>query len=168
MEFAEQNGQYSVDGKPVSTKEEFLLEFLRGHKKLMPDNIFYDFILAKGIMFHKREPSKNFEIVKKLPFRAKVKECFYTSQMLALEDDKNIKYFEGYGFDDIMPVEHAWCVIDGKVVDLTWEKKDKMFNKNNDGNCIYFGVEIPIEMVREHIVDTGMSDSMLWRVWKTL
>jgi hypothetical protein len=164
--------KFKVGDKELNTKEEFLLEFLRATKQMMSSNPhavrFYDLILSKGQLFKGRDLSNNFELIKKLPFKPKVKECYYNSQMLALEGNGNIKYFEGYAFDDLLPVEHAWCIIDNKVVDLTWEVKDKMFKKDYSKETVYFGIEIPIAFIRKHILKTGMSEALLWQIWETL
>src|SRR5262249_1286522 len=47
------------------------------------------------------------------------KDCFYNAQTLCLDAD--LPYYEGYLFSPVMPMQHAFNVLDGKVIDVTRE-----------------------------------------------
>lgn len=81
------------------------------------------------------------------PSRYKMKECFYNSQVISQR--YGLKYVEGYCFSGLIPVQHAWNAINGKVIDVT-------LKKSNGGKVIagiipdgweYFGVDFPIEEI---------------------
>lgn len=56
------------------------------------------------------------------------KACFANSQFWAQQTGAT--YVEGYAMS-VIPVHHAWCVKDGKTIEVTWEKP----------GLAYFGVE---------------------------
>lgn len=58
------------------------------------------------------------------------KECFVNAAQLAMKDH-TLTYCEGYAAG-IIPVLHAWCVKEGRVIDNTWRKM----------GTEYFGVAI--------------------------
>lgn len=56
-----------------------------------------------------------------------IKQCFYNSQMVLLNCDPKHKftYVEGYA-TGLIPVQHGWLTINGKVIDFTmreWSKE---------------------------------------------
>lgn len=111
---------------------------------------FYDWLDKRGVeMF---APLKRPQI--RLDFEPHQKQCYANSQRLVCYNDwENVKYYEGYATNEKlgdMAFEHGWNMINGEVVDLTWE----------DG-VDYFGVEIPTEMIRERWVKTGKAESLL-------
>lgn len=71
-------------------------------------------------------------------FRSQIKECYKNAWMVHIINPE-YKYFVGW-VDAIIPIEHAWLVKDGKVVDPTLaikiEKDGDRFGKE------YFGVEV--------------------------
>lgn len=51
------------------------------------------------------------------------RECFYSATMITLSDRSDqIDYVEGYAFGKVsgFAIHHAWNLINGKVIDLTW------------------------------------------------
>lgn len=82
----------------------------------------------------------------------KMKECFYNAQVIAQRGP--LQYVEGYCFPGLLPVQHAWNAINGKVVDVTLKHQ-------NGGSVIaglipdgweYFGVDFPVKEI--------------WKVWR--
>lgn len=139
-------------------------EFLNGFIKISPHKEhkdFYKFIL-NGTKFTGRI---NSQILGKLPITPKIKECYYNSQMIAMSDE-SLKYYEGYYYDSIIPVEHGWLVKDGKVIDVTLEVRDKKFKKDLSKGGMYLGIEIPTLYLAEHIKKTGMAENLLYRYWR--
>lgn len=73
--------------------------------------------------------------------KPKPKECYHNAQLMAVFDP-DLKYYEGLIITDIgIPIEHAWNVFEGKVVDVTLE----------DATC-YIGVEVPREFFLKKIM----------------
>lgn len=120
---------------------------------------FYDFILDRGKAFRSSPvPDKLPKSIN--PKRFKVKECFYNAQMLALQYDYD--YYEGFAVS-IIPTEHAWALLpDGQLLDLTWDKV-----RNGTETFDYFGVLIPSKFIAKHMLETGMSTSMLILYWQS-
>jgi hypothetical protein len=69
----------------------------------------------------------------------KIKECYYNSWMMHLVRPE-YKYFAGF-VQSVIPIEHAWLVKDGKVIDPTLAV---VVDGDADRyGSEYFGVEIP-------------------------
>ncbi len=69
-----------------------------------------------------------------------------TTGKLTLLTKGKYKYYEVFALDKELPIpiEHAWNVKDGNVIDLTYEQ----FVKNQE-NIEYFGVEVPYDFLKE-------------------
>lgn len=90
----------------------------------------------------------------------KTKQCFYNSQMICLESEGKLKYYEGW-FNDLLPLEHGWNVLNGKLVDKTGELL------NLKSNTEYLGINIPLNFIRKNMLNTGMAESLLFKYIKT-
>jgi hypothetical protein len=71
-------------------------------------------------------------------------ECFYNSQRMMVVDaarDKLLRYIEGYIVvgDTAVPIQHAWCQFNGKVIDLTTRRNIKQTKDRIEYH--YFGME---------------------------
>lgn len=125
----------------------------------------YDFILKHGKFYQSQElTDEETKIVtnalRNLSFKPRMKECFYNGQMLALSDETNtIKYCEGFGMS-IIPMNHGWCVINDKVIDLTW-KDDEGKNYFGEFDKSYFGFTLANDVVRKKQMATSMAVSFL-------
>lgn len=87
--------------------------------------------------------------------------CWFNSQSAVIHGRRRIKYWEGFTTCLNIPMDHAWCTIDGLVIDNTWpintdielqSKHNKRWLDNRTLGVIpqgtaYFGVEID----RRHI-----------------
>lgn len=63
--------------------------------------------------------------------------CFFNCWYMSLVFD-DLTYYEGFAFQGLLPVHHAWCVDpDGLVVDPTWRMKNYKLPENQ---WDYFGV----------------------------
>jgi len=129
------------------------------------------YVLRKGKAYAPADlTDSELEIVMSAALRSgkqyRMKECFYNSQMLVMSDHTDqIKYVEGYGLR-IIPTLHAWCTINGKVVDLTWRtdavevrRFDNRFWGRFDGE--YFGVEIDKAYIARIMVKDRVAKSLL-------
>ena len=81
-------------------------------------------------------------------FQPEIKQCYYNSMMAHPE----LEYWEGWAAG-IIPVNHAWNVKDGKVVDTTWSLLD--YQREQAEHIVYLGIHIPREfMVSQLMIDT--------------
>ena len=117
--------------------------------------------LYKSQPFTQEEKYYVSEIVNKLGFKPKVKECYYNAQMLMLDSKKRISYVEGYAHS-LISTMHGWNVINGKVIDLTWndDKGKHVFGEFNEEKA-YFGIQFSNEYVRENMIKTKMASSLI-------
>jgi hypothetical protein len=61
-----------------------------------------------------------------------IKQCFYNAQLLACRGGNQLIYYEGFA-TSIIPVHHAWCVLDDQlVVDLTWRRDHDLIGTPED------------------------------------
>ncbi len=103
-------------------------------------------------------------------------QCWYNAQSLALYDvwsgHSRIQYWEGLatpGFD--FPTEHAWCTLDGLVIDLTWYAdpncrsmtwyKNRIFGELPPG-YMYFGVQIDRDLITKQWEESRIACSILY------
>ncbi len=81
----------------------------------------------------------------------KRQQCYKNCQLVAQIEDEEFEYFEGYALS-VIPVEHAWLVRSGKVVDPTWA----------DETCEdYFGIHIPTPWIKKRWLRTKLADSLM-------
>ncbi len=80
--------------------------------------------------------------------RGHPKECYANAAALALKDDSELLYAEGYAYNNELqwPFVHAWCVVDGRVVDNTLHHPE---------DFDYLGILIPKKMLIENERETG-------------
>jgi hypothetical protein len=106
----------------------------------------------------------------------KRKECYYNAQRLALYltlDGENVEYCEGVAYDPkaVIPVNHAWVSINGKVVDPTWGEriitKNKVIRRINRVIGIipegweYYGITIPTVDIWSYLADHQAHGSLI-------
>ena len=101
-------------------------------------------------------------------FISKQKECYATAARLALysgghpEEPGPLSYADGKANGKFYPMPHAWAVINGKAVDITWrEREEGNFRKpekllaraeRNLAQNAYFGVDVPLMYLRGLLV----------------
>ncbi len=95
-------------------------------------------------------------------FVAKQKQCYATAAQLALYSIEGLGYADGKANGKFFPMAHAWAVINGKPVDITWREPDeKNFRKpekllaraeRNLAENAYFGVDVPLMWLRGLLV----------------
>ena len=92
----------------------------------------------------------------------KPKECFYNAQRLA-QDSSKCRYVEGFLFAGLIPFEHGWNTINGKVVDFTMAHSNggKPVLGEIPAGREYFGVEFPTKMVSGLWSRTGYSTPLV-------
>lgn len=68
------------------------------------------------------------------------RQCWWNARLLARRSRGGLVYVEGYASTERLglPLEHAWCELDGKVVDPTWKVYGTF-----DEPAAYFGVSFP-------------------------
>jgi hypothetical protein len=77
------------------------------------------------------------------------KRCFYNSQLLTISD-AHVGYVEGVAIEGRSVWHHAWNVIGGKVVDLTWKHEGTLPPAGR-----YLGLVFTAQDVREHWLSIG-------------
>jgi len=73
------------------------------------------------------------------------KECYRNATRYVLfNPGSGFEYFEGYAMSGLgIPMMHAWCERDGRVLDLTWRDPE---------NCFYKGIRVPAEILRDKVI----------------
>jgi len=88
-------------------------------------------------------------------YRGKAKQCYYNAQKAAISNNK-VTYYEGLAYSrGLIPVDHAWVVYRGVVIDPTWERWSK------ERLAVYLGVPIPTEYIAKHWAKYGTADNLL-------
>lgn len=95
-----------------------------------------------------------------------LKQCFYNSQMLAVETQR-LQYYEGYAVGmSPLPVHHAWLSLNGKIIDLTWRSKtgERVVGRLLPG-WAYIGVGFTADEVYQHLSTYEEASSLIldWR-----
>lgn len=111
---------------------------------------YYDFLLAHGKEYQV-EPLPETVVKTRDKFLKKftpqMKRCYVNAATFALKcEAQGVQYCEGYGIS-MIPTEHAWNVIDGKLVDITWKPETR--NDEELGGQTYFGIIVPQRKVFE-------------------
>jgi hypothetical protein len=128
---------------------------------------FDSFILEQGTAFVESILAKTLKETNEWKKRHKPesKQCFHNAQIFVLTCTKG-EYFEGYCYDDIIPVHHAWIVIDGKVVDFTLEARDKSLVRQkikiNSLEAVYLGVPVPRKTILQNIVKRSCTEPVAY------
>lgn len=116
------------------------------YKQLPPGFLYYcaeDYVLEHGEAPTHEALTKDEQRIVKAAMRTCVarpfhyKMCFYNAQLLMLADSsRTLQYCEGFAVAGLLPVLHGWCLINNKVVDLTW-RKSREASVRNYGSRIY-------------------------------
>jgi len=129
------------------------LEFLIGMSNSIAAD-YYKWILREGQFFSKDK------ILRDLPplvmTKPKRKQCYYNSQLAAIEND-DLEYYEGWAISDGIPIplSHGFNVLDRKVVDYTWKN-----------GIEYFGIRIPKNFYLREMIRTKTAGTILFQFWK--
>ena len=134
-----------------------------------------DYVLDRGCLFSsapltEEEKKLLSKVIGSKKRRFPVKACFYNAQMLTLDDDTGtIQYCEGLAFPGRpVPIYHAWNIIHGKVIDLTWRTGKK--SREHLGNRViggipegwaYYGAAFNQKTVRRSCLQSGFAQALL-------
>lgn len=138
-----------------------LLDYLNGILRLhypvygekdTPGWGFYNWILKTGKLFTEKEDAEKYH----QEFKKVFKGCYFNAQVMAL-DNKELTYYEGWRITEKVgiPMEHAFNIVEGKVVDITWA----------DG-IEYFGIEVPIMFVTGEFIKRRTAHPVLFQLWE--
>ena len=127
------------------------------------DGGFYKFLLSKGNSLKPNKLDEKIEkdLIEKYFIHPRKKGCYYNAQQLTIYSKGKYDYYEGYAISKIlnMPLEHAWNVYDGKIIDISWK----------DG-LEYFGIKMPYPWIKKQfykfVFKYNVSDSHLIRYWE--
>jgi len=162
----------SKDALQPNPTDEFLKSIQKMRGSGMKEKGYYysgpeDFLLQHGKHYLSQTLTKEeTNYLKKLYYetkRYKMKQCFYNAQSLSQFSGDKIKYVEGYLYSGIIPIEHAWNILNGKVLDFT------MSHANNGKPILglipagwdYYGVDLPTKMIVKYWAEHGTSDAMI-------
>ena len=112
------------------------IELMIKHPAAKPD--YWQWFKAMGKSFGPGDIDKADSRRIQKRFGSKIKECYYNAWMVH-QVQPQYKYFEGF-VSGLIPIEHAWLVLDGKVIDPTLAVNVRG-DKNRFGSE-YFGVEV--------------------------
>lgn len=109
-----------------------------------------DYVLQHGHLYQSAELTEvEREVLAQLNPRAyKVRECYSNAQSIAINFPE-FSYVEGVA-TGIIPVDHAWCELNGKVIDFTWGEDGPILGVIPE-DSEYYGLVIPTEQVWESI-----------------
>lgn len=140
----------------------FILRYIKQLKLINPKGSgYYNFLLSKGDKYSSDDILKNGKLAEEYCIRIISKACFYNAQQLAVFSKGEFEYCEGYAISKNLgiPIEHAWNVKDGKIIDISWKN-----------GIEYFGVRIPYEWIKkkfyEYAFKHNISDAHLLRYYK--
>jgi hypothetical protein len=107
--------------------------------------------------YYERDVDLTNELLNKVYYTPRLKEC-YANSLHIMNEQNEIGYCEGWMISSNIPIpiEHAWNIKDGKVLDFTstlWGRDDE--------ERLYFGVQIPSNFVREECIKTGVTGPYL-------
>jgi len=129
------------------------------------------FLLEKGIQYKSQPLTDDEKAIVDEAFKNfgkdyKFKECYYNAQLTAIYDGSDkLQYVEGRATGGILPVDHAWLEINGKVVDPTWTegmvKGGKPILGTFPDKTDYLGVIIPKSIIKDSLFKTEMARAMI-------
>ena len=139
-----------------------IVKYLHQLEKLYgkPQNKYHKWILKHGKSFKGSErDTKKESLLIEHNHPHGIKKCYYNSQVLLTISDK-FQYYEGWYITENLPIplEHAFIVYNGKVIDLTSNGRFQVIE--------YFGVPIPTKYVLLQILKDSKSDAFLFRYWR--
>jgi len=121
---------------------------------------YFKWIIEHG-QFYERDIEATNRLIENTYYTPKIKECYHNSMMLLTDNlPSELGYCEGFMISSSfpMPIEHAWNVLDGKVLDFT----STLWRENNQKEeRIYFGVEMPKMWAIHHMLDVGITGPYL-------
>lgn len=117
------------------------------------------------------EESYVFHAIKSYGRRFPIKQCYYNSQMLLVLGDfeKRMTYVEGYA-NSIIPLQHGWLEIGGKVIDLTMRLKESVTTRRRLADRVigtwtdqreYFGVRFKTDYVFKCMAEYQYAGSLV-------
>lgn len=106
-----------------------------------------DYVLQHGHLYESTELTEaEREVLHQLnPREYKIRECYYNAQFIAITFPE-FNYVEGLA-TGVIPVDHAWCELNGKVIDMTWVEQGSPILGVIPEDSEYYGVVLPTEQV---------------------
>lgn len=101
---------------------------------------YFKWLMDNG-QYYERDDERMNELLEKSYYQPQLKECYQNA--LFMMQEEGVGYCEGYMISSAIPIpiEHAWNIVDGKVIDFT----SSLWEWSGDEKRIYFGVEMPKE-----------------------
>lgn len=117
---------------------------------------YFKWLLDNGT-YYERDVDLTNRLMESVYYQPKLKEC-YANSLHIMSSGEDIGYCEGWMVSSNLPIpiEHAWNIKDGKVLDFTatlWGRDDE--------ERLYFGVQMPKEFVISEMLKTGVTGPYL-------
>lgn len=148
-------------------------KLLKGTPKKSPKYFSKEMLFIKEGHFFKSEPLTKaevevvYELRRHAPIKAgfQTKECYRNAYCLA-SGFESLTYCEGFAYNRLMPILHAWVSLNGKPIDVTWriDAEDKPTVRpgrilervsHNLRTGVYIGFEVPLERISTHILENS-------------
>lgn len=125
-----------------------LPQFIKWVHQSHPCDAYLNFILTEGEFLTEKD-------VTEYPLEIKIEEnkCYGNAQLATLATNEKLEYFEGYAVykeEFFFPVEHAYNMFNGKIVDLTWKNGSQ-----------YFGIKIPLNFFETKLIKRRKAVALL-------
>lgn len=163
-----------------------IVEMRKRIQKAIPAGYAYwcmeDYVLQNGRLYESQPLTDEelgwlFKLINGKRFA--VKQCYYNSQLFLMDakfhdHEHELRYVEGYSIG-VIPVQHGWLTLNGKVIDLTMRLQEKLKRqspvcRNRLGNRVlgefpadreYFGVIFDTDHVCQEMVSSGTARSLI-------
>lgn len=165
------NKQVHANSDPLLVIKSFLkLPDFKG----TPTQSYWEWLVKKAKRFKTKPLSKReLKRVKKILsghfVKPRAKQCFYYNQLACMATQGKLRYFEGQAISSGIPVDHAWLVYKGKVVDaiwgcLAWVESPDGFSAGPRTD--YAGVEIPLSLVSQEVLSSGEATPLILKLFE--
>lgn len=133
------------------------VEMRNRHRSQMIDPDWYydgmeDFVLKEGQVFYDFSVLQPKIGVESVISPGVPKHCFENSYRAARTSQKKgprLRYVEGWAYNIIMPVHHAWCIDEEeRIVDVTWCGDDREHSFFPPPGTGYYGVVFDLDFVK--------------------
>ena len=108
----------------------------------------YDWFLENAVNLEGMDLELADKAIQNHFYEPEIKQCYYNSMMMMkpTHEAPELEYWEGWA-TAVIPLNHAWNVQDGKVVDTTWSLLEHQREGAED--LQYLGVKIPSSFIME-------------------
>ena len=133
----------------ISTVEDYLKMVSAMRKQISGPDSKYKFSSIEEFILQYGQHYPEYQTKPKWVKKGIIKECFSNCLHALMGNSDRLIYCEGYA-SGVIPVHHAWLMLDGKVVDPTWHGRDIVSPKTE-----YFGIQFNTQYVLKVARESG-------------